>query len=194
MAVMAQEYLDSFKDVVYEGSLSYFGLLAAALTIGHKLNIAGNGYSTGWESIDVPITAVELQYQERGGATHYVMSLSFTNRRAAYSGAALRRPAMTGQPFGLSESSSLASGVENTTGQVAGAFGQAAELRQHLASSPGPFQAAAAQSAGAGLGNPMTGVGNPMAEASNPMAGLANPMEGMGNPFDSIGNPFGGNT
>ena len=71
------------------------------LTLGHALNIAGNGYFTGWESVEAPIVAVDLEYQERYGATSYVTTLTFSNRRAPYSGAALARPAMIGQPFGL---------------------------------------------------------------------------------------------
>lgn len=101
MALMAQEYLDSVKDVVYEGSVTYHGLLSAALTIGHQLNIDAYSYSTGWESINLPVVAVDLEYLERGGATHYQTTLSFTNRRAPFSGARFQRPAMTGQPFGF---------------------------------------------------------------------------------------------
>ena len=103
MQLLANEYLDSVKDVVYEGSIPYFGLLPSALTIGHALNIAGSGYATGWESLAVPIVAVDLEYRERDGATSFVTTLAFSNRRAPYSGAPLVRPAVKGQPIGTTE-------------------------------------------------------------------------------------------
>jgi hypothetical protein len=106
MTTFASEFLDSVKDVVYEGSMPYFGLLSSVLTIGHKLSIAGSGYSTGWESLGLPVIAVDLEYRERQGGTSYMTTLTFSNRRAPFSGAALQRPVMVGQPFGLMESSS----------------------------------------------------------------------------------------
>jgi hypothetical protein len=101
MTTMAQEFLDTVKDIVYEGSIPYFGLLSSTLTIGHKLNIAGHGYSTGWETINLPIIAVDLEYRERSGATNYITTLTISNRRAPYSGAPLMRPAIVGQPIGV---------------------------------------------------------------------------------------------
>jgi hypothetical protein len=101
MLVLAEEFLDSVKDVVHEGTISYHGLLSSVLLAGVAVNISGNGYSTGWSSLALPVIAVDLEYRERGGATSYVTTLTFSNRRAPYSGAALQRPAMTGQPFGV---------------------------------------------------------------------------------------------
>ena len=100
MQLLAQEYLDTLKDVVYEGELPYFGLLTSAMTLGHSLNIAGAGYHTGWETLTVPIIAVDLEYREQGGGTSFLTTLSFSNRRAPYSGATFVRPALTGQPIG----------------------------------------------------------------------------------------------
>ena len=101
MTAFASEYLASVQDVVYEGSLPYFGLLATALTIGHKLNITGSTYPTGWDSFAIPILAIDLEYRERSGATSYITTLSFSNRRAPFSGTALQRPAVLGQPLGI---------------------------------------------------------------------------------------------
>jgi hypothetical protein len=131
MLLLAAEYLGSVKDVAYEGSIPYYGLLSDVLAIGHALNIAGNGYDTGWESLAVPIVSVDLQYQERGGATHYVTTLSFSNRRAPFSGAALQRPAMTGAPFGLADGAvGLASGLVDTRDQISNMFGPAYQAGQ----------------------------------------------------------------
>jgi hypothetical protein len=101
MTLFASEYLATVQDIVYEGSLPYFGLLANALLIGQKLNIAGSTYPTGWDSFAIPIIAVDLEYRERSGATSYLTTLSISNRRAPFSGAALKRPAVLGQPFGI---------------------------------------------------------------------------------------------
>ena len=101
MTLLASEYLATVQDIVYEGSIPYYGLLATPLLIGHQLNIDGNGYSTGWESLNLPIIAVDLEHCERAGATSYVTTLTFSNRRAPFTGAALQRPAMVGQPVGL---------------------------------------------------------------------------------------------
>ena len=61
----------------------------------------GSTYATGWETLGLPIVAVDLEYQERSGATSYVTTLSFSNRRAPFTGAAFQRPSVVGQPFGI---------------------------------------------------------------------------------------------
>ena len=100
MLLFAQEYLDSVKDVVYEGSISYYGLLTSVLEPGHALNIAGDGWTTDLESAAIPILAIDVEFRERSGGTSYATTLSFSNRRAPFSGAAFSRPAVTGQAFG----------------------------------------------------------------------------------------------
>ena len=125
MTVFASEYLATVQDIVYEGSLPYFGLLAAALTIGHKLNITGSTYPTGWDSFAIPIIAVELEYRERSGATHYLTTVTFSNRRAPFSGAALKRPAVLGQPLGIGLTE-LRAGPQPTVPSAAGQWSPAA--------------------------------------------------------------------
>jgi hypothetical protein len=166
MLLMAQEYLDSVKDVVYEGTIPYHGLLSAALTIGHALDIAGNSFSTGWEALAVPIVAVDLSYNERGGATHYTTTLSFSNRRAPFSGAAFQRPAVVGVPIGAGGTlgvSDWAGGAQEAAAQASNTLGQAAALAPAgpLAGVPdGGFTLpTAADFAGLGI----TGIGNNLA-------------------------------
>ena len=125
MTVFAAEYLATVQDIVYEGSLPYFGLLAAALTIGQKLNITGSTYPTGWDSFAIPIIAIELEYRERSGATHYLTTVTFSNRRAPFSGAALKRPAVLGQPFGIGLTE-LRAGPQPTVPSAAGQWSPAA--------------------------------------------------------------------
>lgn len=100
MLLYAHENHDALCDTVTEGSIPYSGLLSAALLPGHKLNITGSGYVTGLETMATPIISAELEYMDRGGATHYKTTLTFSNRRAPYGGAAFVRPSVQGQPFG----------------------------------------------------------------------------------------------
>jgi hypothetical protein len=67
--------------------------------------------------------AVELIYNERGGATHYLTNLSFSNRRQPFTGATLLRPAIAGQPFGSeSASATFSEGFSDTMNQLHGAI------------------------------------------------------------------------
>ena len=69
MTLLASEHLATVQDIVYEGSIPYYGLFfmtTLALWIGHQLNIAGNGYSTGWESLNLPIIAVDSSSTANG--------------------------------------------------------------------------------------------------------------------------------
>jgi hypothetical protein len=125
MTAFASEYLATVEDIVYEGSLRYFGLLAAALLIGHKLNITGLTYPTGWDSFAIPIIGIDLEYCERSGATSYITTVTFSNRRAPYSGAALQRPGVLGQPFGIGQTQLRAS-APPTVPSAAGRWGPAA--------------------------------------------------------------------
>ena len=106
------------------------GLLSTPLLVGHKLNIAGSTYTTGWESLNVPIIAVDYEFCERSGATNYITTLTFSNRRAPFSGVSLHRPAMVGQPLGLSDGSlGLGAAGESRTERLA----NVGDLREILA-------------------------------------------------------------
>jgi hypothetical protein len=174
MNVFASEYLDSVKNIVFEGSIPYFGLLTTPLLVGHQLNIAGGtggGYPTGWEALDLPIIAVDLEYCEGSGATNYITTLTFSNRRAPFSGAAFQRPNMVGQPLGIGGmeggfgAAGLASSMQGTYGE-----GGALEKSQSdtYGQSGGAFDrmggnavdSSAAQSASAGMGDPVTSLGS----------------------------------
>jgi hypothetical protein len=146
MLVYAEEFLDTVQDTVFEGTLPYYGLLSSVLLPGVALNITGSTYSTGWDTFAVPITAVDLEYRERSGATSYVTTVTFSNRRAPFSGAALQRPAMTGQQIGGQvESGGIGATIEAVQGIAAQAQGV-----QALASGPNLADQVAAYSASAG--------------------------------------------
>lgn len=127
MDLYAFEAHGALSDAVIEGTIPYFGLLPALLAPGVKLNVAASDYTTGYEAINAPVVAVDLEFNEGGQPTLYVMSLHVSTRRAPYSGAAFRRPSQTGRDAisGFQGDFSLAgfSGSENAgwQGAVAGA-------------------------------------------------------------------------
>ncbi len=195
MQLIASEFLDTVKDVVYEGSLPYEGLLPNLLAFGASLNIAGNGYPTGLEGMAAPILSVSLAFNEgREGATSYSMGIQFSNRRAPFSGRALFRPGIVGQPLGLPEATGAAMyDTSGTAQQLAGAMSGAGALKINeqgqseaaygqigkggtgigggpsmgsLAEAAGgsPVTGAAAQAASAGMGDPVTSLASPQEE------------------------------
>jgi hypothetical protein len=196
MALIASEYLDTVKDIVLEGSIQYDGFQAYLLGFGISLNIAGDGYPTGLEAAAVPILSTTLHFNEgRDSATSYTTVLNFSNRRAPYSGRALLRPSITGQPLGFAESNigSLRGWGESLVGQYGG---WKSDESGEMSYSPGALQesmgntmgqsqgafsrmhgdattGAAAQAASAGMGNPVTGMGSPQE------AMMGNPQQGM---------------
>ena len=101
MTVFASEYLATVQDIVYEGALPYFGLLAAR---------ADDRAEAQHHRIDLPHGLGFVRHPDhRGGAgilrasgaTNYITTVAFSNRRAPFSGAALKRPAVLGQPLGI---------------------------------------------------------------------------------------------
>lgn len=122
MLLWAQEMHGAYCDTVIEGDVSYLGLLDTVLEPGHKANLPGDSYATGWETINIPIARVELTYHNGRSATAYTTELHLSNRRAPYSGEAFLRPSITGQQFGLGEGvavtpmsrASAAEGVQGT--------------------------------------------------------------------------------
>lgn len=175
MLLFAREYLDSVKDIVVEGTISYYGLLSAALTPGHGLNIAGTGFTTGLESAALPVVAVDVEFRERSGGTSYATTLTFSNRRAPFSGAAFSRPAVVGQPFG---GQGEALGMLAEMGPIGPSFGD---------------MPAAMGEAGIGAMNAMAGAGlDNLSHAEGPQYSYSNDpadygVNGRGNNFGSDG-------
>jgi hypothetical protein len=115
MGLYADDLLDTVKDGNMEGSVRYKGLYLPALTPGIAVNIAGNGYTTGWESgtlAAIPVTATELEWGYEGAMDHHTY-MHVSNRRSAFGSGAFLRPSRTGLSFGSSDSGAV-------TGQAAG--------------------------------------------------------------------------
>jgi hypothetical protein len=148
MQDFADELLASVQDTVVEGAISYLGLLTALLTPGTAANVTGDSYTTGWETLDLPIVECELEWP-LGGPTSHRMSLHCSNRRSHLSYQAFLKPERTFAtpfadflaPFG---EFSAGAGVAFTAPEVLSGFGPAAPLPQSsadlgLPTSPGEY-------------------------------------------------------
>ena len=89
-ATLAQKHLDSIKNTVYEGTIDW--LVDSALpswdwlSFETSLNIAINGASSPWASINAPIRSVRLTWSSSPqGFTHRI-SLGFSTRMKPFSG------------------------------------------------------------------------------------------------------------
>jgi hypothetical protein len=107
IAVFASEQFDSIKDVVVEGSVQYLGLATTYLTPGQSVSITGNGYTTGFETLQtspmpagLPVSSAEVIFNWGPGGTSYVTVLNLSNRKQRYTGEIFTRPATTGQALG----------------------------------------------------------------------------------------------
>jgi hypothetical protein len=80
---LAQMLQVSLKNTLTEGTVEYRGLYTATQdpTGGHLLNIAGNGYTTGDESLNIPVRAYSVRYLTEGGGLNYRTTLRCSNRQ-----------------------------------------------------------------------------------------------------------------
>jgi hypothetical protein len=88
--------LATVQDTVINGDVSYNGLYAPALALGMALNVAGNGYTTGWEAINGPVRQIVLNWPA-DGASNFMTTLAVNNRRKPATGESYYiHPAFTG--------------------------------------------------------------------------------------------------
>jgi hypothetical protein len=85
-ATMMQQFAEmmwkSMSDVILSGSITYRGAYTTAFNPGQRLSIAGNGYTTGLESANVPIRGVNLQFHTDGANGQlYTTTLTCSSRR-----------------------------------------------------------------------------------------------------------------
>jgi hypothetical protein len=134
MAQFASEQMDSVKDVVVEGTVPYYGLLTTYLTpgsSGRAVSIAGNGYTTGWESLALPVVSCEVLFQSGPVGTSYAMALHLSNRRGRFTAENFLRPNVstaqlgTGDVFGAAAPTYMSEGLTGSASnwQVGGAVG-----------------------------------------------------------------------
>ncbi len=95
----------AISNVVVEGTIGYLGLATNYLTPGQAVSITGSTYTTGYESLALPVAAIDIQFNPGPGGTSYISTLHLSNRQARYSGDVFVRPAVTGQQLGLASAS-----------------------------------------------------------------------------------------
>lgn len=122
MLLWAEETQSALCNTVVEGQIVYGGKLDSCLLPGKTVSIAADVYTTGLESIAIPVTACTLTPHETGDGpgTAFTTTLTLSNRRAPYSGAVFARAPQSGQmpltSIGASPFAPLVAGPEG--GQV----------------------------------------------------------------------------
>lgn len=88
LAQLAQMLQQSVGNTIVEGSVSYRGFYkpalnpAPALAVpGYLLSFSAAHYTTGWESLQVPIRAYSVQYQTDGGGLRHTTELRVSTRQ-----------------------------------------------------------------------------------------------------------------
>ena len=97
MQAYANSLFLSMRDVVIEGSIGYLGLPTNYLNAGRAVSITGAAYSTGWESLWLPVVSLDITFQAGPEGTSYSSTLHLSNRRNRFTGDVFVRPAVTGQ-------------------------------------------------------------------------------------------------
>jgi hypothetical protein len=162
MNAFAADVLDSVKDTVVEGSITYLGLYSPALAMGVAMNVAGTGYTTGWESGTIPaLPVVECQVEwPITGPLNHVTTLRCSNRRGHLDSAAFLRPDRTGitWDFGTIEPRGFAAmGTAGNFGDIGGRGGLTAEAQNvelHFGTPTVPFVDATPSDVPRGLAPP----------------------------------------
>ncbi len=104
MQAYSDQLFSAICDVVVEGTIGYLGLATTYLAPGQAVSITAGTYTTGYESLALPVASIDIQFNPGPGGTSYVSALHLSNRRARYSGDVFVRPAVTGQQLGLGSS------------------------------------------------------------------------------------------
>jgi hypothetical protein len=93
LGLLAQMLLDSMKDTVYSGSITYHGTLASALVPGSKLNVAapsGAAWASPLAAMDAPVRGLTLDWTGDGDGP--TTTLQFSTRRQPATGDRLYIP------------------------------------------------------------------------------------------------------
>lgn len=97
MQAYIADLVDSVKDAVVEGRVTYYGLYEAALYPGIAANVTGSSYSTGFESANATVVKGVLDWNAQGLPMRTTLECS--NRRAHYSAEMFLQPERYGGPL-----------------------------------------------------------------------------------------------
>lgn len=108
MTTYATEALSSMNNVVVECSLPYNGLLTDFLVcgaLGQAITLTGSDsvhtYTTGLETLSLPLVSVELVFNNGPDGTSYTTNHQLSNRRGRYSSDRFLRPNILGSQLGI---------------------------------------------------------------------------------------------
>lgn len=135
MQTFANVLLTAMQDVVVEGTIGYLGLATNYLSPGQAVSIAGNGYTTGYESAALPVASIDILFNSGPNGTWYTSTLHLSNRRARYTSDIFVRPSIRGQQFGGGGGGSGTFGYAASLG-TAQAMGQISQDQANLFSGP----------------------------------------------------------
>jgi len=189
--IFAAEQFDAIKDVVVEGSINYLGLATTYLTPGASVSITGQGYTTGWETLQtspmpagLPVASVDVTFNWGGQGSSYITTLHLTNRKAKYTGEVFTRPPTTGQAlggaFGAGHAEAWGKGIAGLTGSEHNA---AADGLDEIGLFEGLDEIDGGGGAGGGGGRKSPRVAMP----THPEAGLGQAASPSGGPASSSG-------
>jgi hypothetical protein len=100
MAAYVYELFTAACNVVVEGTIGYLGLPTTYLAPGQAVSITGSSYTTGYESVALPVASLDIQFNPGPTGTSHVSTLHLSNRQARFSADVFVRPAVTGQQIG----------------------------------------------------------------------------------------------
>ncbi len=108
MQAYAQSLLDSLKDTIIEATIPFALLDTRWFTPGQAIQLTGGTYTTGYESIKVPVLEVRVEFSMPGRGCKYRTTIRASNRRGAYSEAIYQRPVREPGLFGVTSGVFLA--------------------------------------------------------------------------------------
>jgi hypothetical protein len=118
----AQDYLDSVKTPIVEGTVVYHGAYLGALTPGLKLSLASTDYTTGHESGAYPVMDATLEWVSGPGDPDlFRTSMRVSTKRGHYAVDAYLHPDRTGVTLDLGGSLDL-SGIGSGAGAMSDAL------------------------------------------------------------------------
>jgi len=100
MAAYAYELFTAASNVVVEGTIGYLGLPVNYLAPGQAISITGSSYTTGYESVALPVASVSIQFNPGPTGTAYSSTLHLSNRQTRFGAEVFLRPTVTGQQIG----------------------------------------------------------------------------------------------
>ena len=121
MNAYAQNLFGSMSDVVVEGTIPYQGLLSTYLTMGTSglsVELAGVGFTTGYESTPLPVVGCEVVFNAGPNGTSYTTSLQVSTRRGRFSAEQFIRPSLTILQLGAGDSTPLPGPFAPSGGQT----------------------------------------------------------------------------